>query len=215
MKQDIEILLPWYVTGQLSKEEHQRVDQYLQSHPEMANQLDLVREENDETIFANEALGAPSPRVFDKLMREIQAEEAARPVPLLDRLTSWLPKMEPGGFQLAGIAAAVVIVAQAAIIGALLTNEPSGSGFETATGPGTEQVTATPDLLISFNETTTAVQISDVLEEFGLEIIGGPKPGGLYEVRLLEPAKSEEEKEKLVEKLQNKGDLIQFVSVTE
>ena len=59
-REEIEMLLPWYVTGKLDRTDAARVESYLARHPRLAAQLDLIRAERDETVLANEALGRPS-----------------------------------------------------------------------------------------------------------------------------------------------------------
>ena len=61
-REEIEQLLPWHAAGTLSRRDAQRVEQALQSDPELARQYALVREEFSETIHLNETLGAPSSR---------------------------------------------------------------------------------------------------------------------------------------------------------
>src|SRR5271155_894728 len=73
----IEALLPWYAAGTLRRRDRQRVADAAVAGPLLARQLDLVREELAETIHLNETLGAPSPRVADRLMAAIDAEALA------------------------------------------------------------------------------------------------------------------------------------------
>ena len=42
-REEIEMLLPWYVTGRLDRADRARVEGYLARHPDVAAQLDLVR----------------------------------------------------------------------------------------------------------------------------------------------------------------------------
>jgi len=73
----IEALLPWYAAGTLRRRDRQRVADAAVADPLLARQLELVREELAETIHLNETLGAPSPRVADRLMAAIDAEALA------------------------------------------------------------------------------------------------------------------------------------------
>jgi anti-sigma factor RsiW len=57
--EEIEMLLPWFVTGRLERADAERVEAYLACHPEMSRQLDLIREEMAETVGANETIAAP------------------------------------------------------------------------------------------------------------------------------------------------------------
>src|SRR5687768_14432843 len=75
-REEIEMLMPWYVTGKLDPSDRARVEAYLAAHPEVARQLDLARAERDEAVAANEALGWPSPAATERLMASLPA---ARP----------------------------------------------------------------------------------------------------------------------------------------
>jgi len=72
-REEIEMLLPWYVTGKLDRTDAARVESYLARHPRLAAQLDLIRAERDETVLANEALGRPSATALDRLLASLPA----------------------------------------------------------------------------------------------------------------------------------------------
>jgi anti-sigma-K factor RskA len=78
-RHEIEELLPWYATGTLSGREAERVEQALAGDHELRTRYDLIRRELAETTRLNEALGAPSARVREKLFAAINAEEARAP----------------------------------------------------------------------------------------------------------------------------------------
>ena len=67
-REDIELLLPWYAAGTLEPDELKRVEAYLQDHPELEDHLAVVREELEETVGVNEAIGTPSAGAMDRLM---------------------------------------------------------------------------------------------------------------------------------------------------
>ena len=66
-REEIEMLLPWYVTGNISDDDRARVDSYLADHPEIGRQLELAREEMDETVALNESLGTMPAGALDSL----------------------------------------------------------------------------------------------------------------------------------------------------
>src|ERR1700741_1281260 len=72
-REEIEMLLPWYVTGRLDARDRAKVESYLASHPDVAAQLDLVRDEREQAILGNEARGAPSGGALDRLMASLPA----------------------------------------------------------------------------------------------------------------------------------------------
>ena len=57
-REEIEILLPWYVTGRLDAAETARVAAYIERHPDVRSQLGLVREEQTATVAGNEEIRA-------------------------------------------------------------------------------------------------------------------------------------------------------------
>ena len=61
-RDEIEALLPWYVSGKLDAHSRARVERYVREHPEAKAHLTLAREESDATVTANEAIAAPGPQ---------------------------------------------------------------------------------------------------------------------------------------------------------
>ena len=75
---ELELLLPWFVAGTLSRAEAEAVECAIACSPELARRLDGVRRERAETILLNESLPLPSARPIYKLMSAIDAEGAPR-----------------------------------------------------------------------------------------------------------------------------------------
>lgn len=219
VSEEMERLLPWHLTGRLSEEERGRVEAYLADHPEAAKQLELIREESESAIVSNEALGAPRGGGLDRLLSQIEAEEGPERVRVLGRLSAWFSSFDMPAYQMAVAAAVVVIIAQAVVIGALVTGGPGEHGYETATGPQAGRIengaSASPDLLIGFAEQATAGEIAGLLGEIKVTIVDGPKAGGLYEVRFTDGKPAAKEIDAIVEKLQKRSQLVSFVSRTD
>ena len=78
-RNEIEVLLPWYAAGTLGRCDADLVERALARDSELARRYDLLRQELEETIQLNEALGAPSARAMEKLFAAIDAEEAGAP----------------------------------------------------------------------------------------------------------------------------------------
>ena len=72
----LELLLPWYAAGTLSRSESDCVEKALAGDVELARRYALVLEELAETINLNEALGEPSASVAETLFAAIYVEEA-------------------------------------------------------------------------------------------------------------------------------------------
>src|SRR5215471_7798190 len=130
---DIEALLPWYAAGTLDAREANEVAAAVARDAELARRLDLVREELNETIVLNEALGAPSPRVMENLLQAIDRERRTARAPA-DGLGAWLMDLlSPRSFAFAASAAVVVIMLQAGVITKLMLEDggAASSGGQT------------------------------------------------------------------------------------
>ena len=215
-REDIEMLLPWYVTGNISEDDRARVDHYLADHPEIARQLELVRDEMGETVAVNEALGSMPAGALDSLLTQIEKtdgpaiERAQRPG-LLESLRGLLSIFDTPALQIAGAVAAIVIVAQAVVIGSLVRDD--GSGYETASGPA-DVISAGSRLLMAFNKDATAAQITELLENIEGTIVGGPKAGGLFEVRVSDVELSDTELESMVSRLKQRSSVIRYAAIS-
>lgn len=189
-RDEIEALMPWYVTGKLDATSRARVERYLEAHPERRVHLALVREESDATITANEAVPAPGPEALARLRASIAGAPRGRSLwaQLSQRLADWLSDLAPSQFVLATAAAALVVMLQAAVIGALVVERAAAPAYQTASGK--ETTGNGVELLVGFAETATAGEISALLEQLDAVVVDGPR-AGLYRLRL--PEQGEEE----------------------
>jgi hypothetical protein len=179
---DIDALLPWYAAGALSAAERAKVDAALGERPELRASLTVIEEDREEAIALNEALGAPGPDVWARVFRGVQA--APRKPTLVERLAGWFGPGEGrlGPLALAGVAAALVILLQAGAIVALLPSTPKATGeFGAATSAIGPQGA---DVLVAFSPQATMADVSAFLRENSATVVSGPKPGGLYELRV-------------------------------
>jgi hypothetical protein len=215
---EIELLLPWYAAGTLSPAEARRVEEALARDPVLAERLAATREEMDEAIGFAEAVPAPSPRARDRVFDRIAAIEDARRPGLADlgraasarvqesgfvgRLLELFSGFAPRTLAYAGIAAALVMALQTGIIGSFLVERQGGATYGTASGPGTGPAVGEGTFaLVGFAPDATAARIASVLGELGGSIVDGPRPGGLYRVRIASKAVSTEERDRLIARL--------------
>lgn len=183
-RKEIEELLPWYAAGTLDADEAQQVAAALAGDPELRRRLALTREEMGEAVLDAELLGTPSPGALDKLMARIEAEpmrRQRRATGFLDiggRLAAWL---SPPALGWAAAVAALLVVVQAGVITArFVPSAPTQYG--TASAPGA--TSAGSFAIVGFQPGATAEAISRVLETAKASIVEGPRPGGLYRVRI-------------------------------
>ncbi len=213
-REEIELLLPWYVTGRLDADDTARVASYLARHPELRHQLEIIREEQGADVFVNEAIPAPALPSADELMVQISGGETGvqKLNSIVRRIRNsvlrFLEAPTPAAVRWAAAAAALVIVAQAAILGALLTRDEAT--YVAASGPG-EEANGGAIALIAFADGASPGAIIELLEENHLRIVDGPLPGGFFRVRAENGTISEEERRQLLARLGSRRNVIKLV----
>lgn len=207
---EIELLLPWYLTGRLDPADTARVEAFLAAHPDIQRQLTLLREEQDQSIHANEALGSPSRGSLDRLMAAVAREtrQPLSPSSLWDRVSEFFAAPTSGGVRWAGAAAALLLLVQAAVIGSLLVARSTDT-YETASGKQVSAGRAT--ILVGFADGATAPAIATLLGEFDAQIVEGPKPGGMYRLRLAKAPATEAERQDILRRLLARPDVVKIV----
>ena len=196
-REEIEMLVPFYVTGRISTSDALRVETYLKQNPDFAEHIELARDERAATAAVNEALGFPSARATDRIFEQIASE----PQPLLSRtlkerrvllatVRDFFTAPSPVAVRYAAMAAAAVVLLQAAIVGTLMTRSggPETGGFEVAGGPK-EQAANAPSALVAFQDGATLADMTRALKDVGATIVEGPVQGGFYRIRFA-PSKS-------------------------
>ena len=211
-RDEVEMMLPFYVTGQLDHADADEINEYLKHHPDVAGQLDLVRAERESTAASNAIYASRPARSFDRVAAMI-GKAPAQPARAAGWGLDWIrrlfgmPSSPTLGF--VGAAAAIVILLQAATIGTLVVAQYSGI-FTQAGGPGTVDVGTT--VVVRFADDAPAAAIADVLSGLGLKIVDGPRGGRLFTLRIGPKNMSEGERERLIAALKARSDLIVFVS---
>jgi hypothetical protein len=211
-REDIEMLLPFYVTGRLDRADADRIGDYLSRHPEVASGLELVRDEREGTI-ANNAIYADRPvRSFDRVAAMIRKTPArtARPAgQWLDRIRELFSMPSPA-LGWIGAAAAIVILLQAATIGTLVVTQYSGIFTGASGGNGATDVGTT--VVVQFADGASASSVADALNGLGLKIVDGPRGGKLFTVRLGPKGMDSGERDRLIAALRTRGDVVAFVT---
>lgn len=213
-RDEVEMMLPWYVSGQLDAADKARVEAYLALDPDLEMQLQLIREEQDLTVEVNEAAGAPGPGALDRLMTSIEAEKTSPARGLSASVRIWLEGLVGGtltpGVRWAGAAAAAIILVQAVTLGALVSSGPfTETRYEAASGEKASESAGTY-ALVKFTQGAKVSEISAFLSDQDMEIVEGPKAGGLYLLRLSEGALADAKRDELLKKLASQQMLIEF-----
>jgi len=211
-RDEVEMMLPFYVTGQLDHAEANEIDEYLKHHPDVARQLEFIRAERESTAASNAIYSSRPARSFDRVAAMI-GKTPAQPTRAAGWGLDWIkqlfamPSSPALGF--VGAAAAIVILLQAATIGTLVVAQYSGI-FTGASGGNA--VDAGTTVVVRFADDASAAAIADVLSGLGLKIVDGPRGGRLFTVRLGPKTMNEVERDRLIAALKARSDLIMFVT---
>jgi hypothetical protein len=215
-RSEIEDLLPWHAAGTLSRREAQRVEAALANDPELARRYELVREELAQTIHLNETLGAPSARAMAALFAKIDAEPARRPAASINlgaRIAEFFTHRSPRTLAWSGIAAALVILLQAALITGILHTEKGPSSYETASAPPTNIGGEGAYVLMRFRPQANAADIAKFLQIHKFNVSDGPSAGGLYRVRVAAGKLQTADLARVVQTLQG-NKIVDFIAAT-
>lgn len=186
---EIQTLLPWYAAGTLGRRDRRRVDNALRQDPDLARQLDLVREELAETIHLNETLPVPSSRVASRLMAAVEAAAPASPkrgfgVAVL--LGDFFAGLSPRALAVTASFATLVIALQGAVLMDIFTKPaavppqapPQAPVYRGLGAPGGSFA------MVRFARQASAGEITDFLQHYQAALVDGPTLGGLYRVRV-------------------------------
>ncbi|HLG80470.1 MAG TPA: hypothetical protein VKY22_05605 [Bradyrhizobium sp.] len=204
---EVELLLPWHAAGRLSARDTRRVEDALATDPALARQYAVIQEEYAETIALNESLGAPSGNAMQKLFAAIDAEPERRPPVTAGwsaRISGFFSSLSPRTLAWTATLGAVVVVAQAALIGTVLMKNPSGS-FHTASLSMNEPVARSldgtpPRALVRFAPDARVADITALLDKYQASIIGNAR-GGMFRLQFGDQTMSKDDLTGLINKL--------------
>ncbi|MGA2894450.1 MAG: hypothetical protein ABSE22_16410 [Xanthobacteraceae bacterium] len=217
---EIELLLPWYAAGTLGRRESAEVEAALANDPELARRFEWVRAEFAQELSINEEAASPPHNDVRALFAKIDALPARRPAlsvvassGLVGRIAEYLALLSPHTVAWSAMAAALVIVLQAGLIGGIMLKEASPGGYETASAP-----TSAPgdgsNVLLRFQPQASAADISNFLATNKLSIVAGPLAGQLYRVRVSATKLGKTELTDIANRLQ--GDkVVGFIAMTD
>jgi hypothetical protein len=211
-REEIEMLLPWYVTGKLAPADRDRVETYLAAHPSAALALDRVGAERQQTVAANEALTSPSADAFMALVgfppqRPPNVIQRASRNPLAQAVLELFRRPSPHHVRTAALASAALLIAQAATIGWVLSRDRPVT-YQVASG---ENARDGVYALVVFADEARVAEIARVLAEFDGSIVDGPKPGGVYKLRLGKEDKTQADADVLLRRLAERREVVRVV----
>lgn len=205
---EIEALLPWYAAGTLNRRDRRRVEAALRNDPALIRQAELVREELAETIRLNEMLGAPSPRVMDRLMTAIDAEGVGpHKRHSLRAVARWfsnvIASFSPRTLGFAASIAAIAIAAEAfALIDMIARPQAGVATAELGMQHG-------PFAMVRFTRQANAAEITNFLQDYQATVVDGPTPAGLYRVKIGMASRAKEELGRIVMRMRQEK-IIEF-----
>jgi anti-sigma factor RsiW len=208
---EIEMLLPWHAAGTLSARDARRVDEALARDPDLARQYSVIREEYAETIHLNESLGAPSVRAMQKLFDAIDGEPVRKPSltsRIATRIAEFFSGLSPRTMAWSAGAAALALLLQAGVIGAVLIKNQNAS-YQTASLDLNERAAITRDLgagtppraLVRFAPDARMADINALLDSYQASIVGGAN--GLFRLQFGNKPMSKDEVAGLLGKLRS------------
>ena len=197
---EIEALLPFHAAGTLNLRDARRVDEALANDPALARQYAVIQDEYAETILLNESLGAPSSRAMQKLFAAIDAEPAPKATfnPLM-KIAGFFSSLSPRTLAFAGVAAAVLVLLQAGVIGTVLVKDKAPGNFQTAAFP--VQPAAGTYGLVRFAPDAKADDITQLLNTYNATIVSGPN-AGMFRVKFGDKTLSKQDAAQLLTRLQ-------------
>lgn len=215
------MLLPWYLNGTLTEEEHRQVEQHLTDCETCRTELEGLRQLREEVRSANEAQPGPSPDLFQRVMARIELEKESAPhtpapaQPMSERRMTervqalFAPRWVP-------VLASALIVVQLGVIVGLLGVRPRErhSSLETLSGPVEQERTARGQvalLRVAFREQAPEQEIRALLQSLGGRIVDGPTAAGFYQIEVRLSTRDAGAPEKALQLFRSRPDIIRFV----
>jgi hypothetical protein len=205
--QDVEELLPWYVTGRVSREEAKGIEAALKTMPDLAGKLVQVQREREAVARAAEAVEPAPPETLQHLLQQVDATRQRRVARIDNRVEAggWLRAAVNRNvvWQAAFAAACVAIV----VLGVRLYTPPAPGDLGVASSiSGTGEAT----LLVTFQRDATAAEIATLLTGLHATIVDGPAPDGGYVVQI--PARQAGDIDAAAASLRARKDLVATVA---
>ncbi len=181
------LLIPWYLSGQLSAAERDEVDRHLEGCSACREELRSATALRTDLKEAQERIPGPSMRVRAEVFRRLDERRAAEQQPgaperkpaFLEAISGFLravlePKWAPA-------AALLIIVAQIGALTWLASRRPEAPPEIITRGLPTAAATR---LSVMFAPTATQSAVAQALRAIGARIVDGPAGDGSYTVEL-------------------------------
>jgi hypothetical protein len=213
--QEMQLEVPWYVNDTLSPDARAEIEAAAKLDETLRRNLELAREDQEMTFGLGAACGAPSAHVLDRVLAATAATGRSKihdaKASLMTRLGSLVASMAPRTLAMAGAAAAILVVVQAAAIGWMAIDRRDGQTIELASG-GQERGDMALIIAVRFAEGSRFDDVAALLEARGLVVVDGPMAGRLFVVGLPKDSGPTSTPEDTVKYLLAATKLVQFAS---
>lgn len=182
-RDEVEMLLPFYESGDLDGEELALVEEWLADNPEGQEALEAVRAERMAVGAANDNIVPPADALhrFEQALDQAIATPQPATQPAARASGNWLERLLPAWLMPApATAMALSALLIAALVGQTVYYSGGTGGIELAGEKG-----AVPEgtrLIIVFKSDAPMGAISAALRQADAIIVSGPKAAGLYEI---------------------------------
>ncbi len=208
-REEVEALLPWYVTGKLNRVDRERVERSLAQSPELSRQLAMIEDDRRATIAANERIALPHTLSADSLIELLPPRRSGLADRLLAPLRKFFTAPTAESVQWAAAVVAVAFVLQGLALAIFLGGRPEAR-YETASG-GPNHTQRQTTLLVRFVPGASLDAIGEALETRNMRIVDGPKPGGLYVVAIGPAGMSAADRDQRASELRSVSGLVALV----
>ncbi|PZN96647.1 MAG: hypothetical protein DCF30_17295 [Hyphomicrobiales bacterium] len=210
---ELELLLPFYANGRISAVDKIRVEAALAVDADLAQRLDIIRDDMAETTLLNESLGAPSPGALDRLMAGVDAEPrrlgllATTKGGFVNWLGTLLASQPPRRLAYAGAAACALIAFQGVALTSIALRE--NTGFETASVPSQSSERY---VLLSFASDARAGDIASFFKRFDASVVDGPRANGFFKVRVGDASLTQAQVDAIAARMKSEATIVRFVA---
>ncbi len=210
-REELDLLIPWYVNGTLTPDESARVEAAARADASFRRALDVALEDREQVYAEANALGKPGSRVLERILAETSRSARAAPTTLAQRFREIVTALSPRSLAMAGMAAAVLIVAQGATLGWMATGWNETPAIELASG-GQERTDMAFIFAVRFADGAQLAGIVALLENQDLTIVDGPLAGKLFVVGRPKDSASTSPADETLKSLLAAQTLVQFAS---
>lgn len=170
-------LLPWYANGSLAEDQRAQVEAWVARDTALRADLEFLRQAG---AVLRATAERPARSSVGRFLDRIAAEQGNAEVANVVGLKRAHPPAGTGRKWAFALAAGVML-AQAIVIGVLVSREGDDGALKPLSGAPQGQ---SANLQVTFVETTPEIEIRALLAEAGAQIVGGPGSLGVYQLHV-------------------------------